>query len=45
MVVGNADSQKMVEGAAYRDNWDLSVARANEVVRYPSSARAPTLIN
>lgn len=34
MVVGHADTQKMIEGAAYRDNWDLSVARANEVVRY-----------
>ncbi len=34
MVVGHADTQKMKEGAAYRDNWDLSVARANEVVRY-----------
>ncbi|MCB9038111.1 MAG: OmpA family protein [Lewinellaceae bacterium] len=34
MVVGHTDSQKLVEGAAYRDNWDLSVARANEVVRY-----------
>ncbi len=34
MVVGHADTQKMKEGQAYRDNWDLSVARANEVVRY-----------
>lgn len=34
MVVGHTDDQKMIEGAAYRDNWDLSVARANEVVRY-----------
>jgi chemotaxis protein MotB len=34
MVVGYTDDQKMIEGAAYRDNWDLSVARANEVVRY-----------
>ncbi|HMQ46818.1 MAG TPA: OmpA family protein [Saprospiraceae bacterium] len=34
LIEGHADSQKMVEGAAYRDNWDLSVARANEVVRY-----------
>lgn len=34
MVVGHTDSQKMVEGATYRDNWDLSVARANRVVRY-----------
>lgn len=34
MVVGHTDDQKMVEGAAYRDNWDLSVARANRVVRY-----------
>ncbi len=34
MIVGHADSQRMKEGAIYRDNWDLSVARANEVVRY-----------
>jgi len=34
MVVGHTDDQKMIEGAAYRDNWDLSVARANAVVRY-----------
>lgn len=34
MVVGHTDDQKLIEGAAYRDNWDLSVARANRVVRY-----------
>lgn len=34
MVVGYTDDQKMVEGASYRDNWDLSVARASRVVRY-----------
>lgn len=34
MVVGHTDDQGMIEGAAYRDNWDLSVARANAVVRY-----------
>ena len=34
MVVGHTDDQKMIEGAAYRDSWDLSVARASRVVRY-----------
>ena len=34
MVTGHTDDQKLIEGAAYRDNWDLSVARANAVVRY-----------
>jgi chemotaxis protein MotB len=34
MVVGHADTQRIKEGSIYRDNWDLSVARANEVVRY-----------
>jgi len=34
MVVGHTDDEKMIEGAAYRDNWDLSVARASRVVRY-----------
>lgn len=34
MVVGHTDDQKLIEGAAYRDNWDLSVARASRVVRY-----------
>jgi chemotaxis protein MotB len=34
MVVGHTDDQGLIEGAAYRDNWDLSVARASRVVRY-----------
>ncbi|MEQ8705663.1 MAG: OmpA family protein [Phaeodactylibacter sp.] len=34
MVVGHTDDQQMIEGASYRDNWDLSVARASRVVRY-----------
>jgi len=34
MVVGHTDDQKLIEGAAYSDNWDLSVARASRVVRY-----------
>lgn len=34
MVVGHTDDQAMIEGAAYSDNWDLSVARASTVVRY-----------
>ncbi len=33
-VVGHTDDQGLIEGAAYRDNWDLSVARASRVVRY-----------
>lgn len=33
-VEGHTDSQKLVQGAAYRDNWDLSVARSVSVVRY-----------
>jgi len=33
-VEGHTDDQALVEGAAYRDNWDLSVARALNVVRY-----------
>jgi len=33
-VVGHTDDQKLIEGAAYRDNWDLSIARASKVVRY-----------
>ena len=34
LIEGHTDDQKMVEGAAYSDNWDLSVARAMKVVRY-----------
>ncbi len=34
MVVGHTDDEGLIEGAAYRDNWDLSVARASRVVRY-----------
>ena len=33
-VEGHTDDQSMIEGAAYRDNWDLSVARSVAVVRY-----------
>ena len=34
LVEGHTDDQKMVEGASYTDNWDLSVARAMKVIRY-----------
>ncbi len=34
VVEGHTDDQKMKPGAPYRDNWDLSVARATAVVRY-----------
>ncbi len=34
MVVGHTDDVPVKEGAIYRDNWDLSVARASRVVRY-----------
>jgi chemotaxis protein MotB len=33
-VEGHTDDQKMIEGAAYSDNWQLSVARSVAVVRY-----------
>ncbi|MEO1515545.1 MAG: OmpA family protein [Bacteroidota bacterium] len=32
-VEGHTDTRKMKEGAAYQDNWELSVARAMGVVR------------
>ena len=34
LIEGHTDDQKMIAGAAYSDNWDLSVARAMKVVRY-----------
>jgi chemotaxis protein MotB len=47
VVEGHTDKKSMVEGAPYRDNWDLSVARSTTVVRQlikdgvaPSSVRA-----
>lgn len=33
IVEGHTDNKQMVEGAAYRDNWDLSYRRADAVVR------------
>ena len=33
VVEGHADKRGMIEGAAYRDNLELSIARANSVVR------------
>ena len=33
MIEGHTDDDKLVAGAAYKDNWDLSVARAMSVVR------------
>lgn len=33
IVEGHTDAKKMVQGAAYSDNWDLSVARSVAVVR------------
>ena len=33
IVEGHTDDQKLVQGAAYSDNWDLSVARSVAVVR------------
>ena len=33
VVEGHTDDKKMVQGATYRDNWDLSVARSSNVVR------------
>lgn len=33
LIEGHTDDDKMIEGAAYKDNWDLSVARAMSVVR------------
>jgi chemotaxis protein MotB len=34
IVEGHTDKKQMVQGAAYRDNWDLSVARSVAVVRH-----------
>ncbi|MGA1543296.1 MAG: OmpA family protein [Saprospiraceae bacterium] len=34
LVEGHTDTDKMVEGAPYQDNWDLSIARSMGVVRY-----------
>jgi chemotaxis protein MotB len=34
LVEGHTDTDKMKEGAAYSDNWDLSVARSMGVVRF-----------
>ena len=34
LIEGHTDDQKLIEGAAYSDNWDLSLARAMKVVRY-----------
>ncbi len=33
MVEGHTDTDKVLPGAAYKDNWDLSVLRATSVVR------------
>jgi len=33
IVEGHTDNAKLVQGASYNDNWDLSVARAVSVVR------------
>ena len=33
MVEGHTDTDKVLAGAAYKDNWDLSVLRATSVVR------------
>lgn len=33
VIEGHADKRKMNPGTAYKDNWDLSVSRATEVVR------------
>ncbi len=33
LVEGHTDDDALIEGAAYSDNWDLSVARAMKVVR------------
>ena len=33
LVEGHTDDKKMIEGAAYADNWELSTARALNVVR------------
>ena len=33
MVEGHTDTDKVLGGAAYKDNWDLSVLRATSVVR------------
>ncbi len=33
LVEGYTDDEQLIEGAAYKDNWDLSVARAMKVVR------------
>ncbi|MCB0707136.1 MAG: OmpA family protein [Saprospiraceae bacterium] len=37
-VEGHTDDQKLVQGAAYSDNWALSVARSVAVVRYLTGA-------
>lgn len=34
LVESHTDHKKMVEGAIYADNWDLSARRSNNVVRY-----------
>lgn len=33
LVEGNTDDDQLVEGAPYKDNWELSVARAMKVVK------------
>ena len=33
IIEGHTDSKKVLDGKAYKDNWDLSVARATEVIR------------
>lgn len=33
MVEGHTDSQTMIPGAAFKDNWELSVARSSAVIR------------
>lgn len=46
LVEGHTDTDKIAPGSAYKDNWDLSVARATSVVRImqESSATDPVRI-
>jgi len=33
IIEGHTDDKQILDGKAYKDNWDLSVARATEVIR------------
>ncbi len=33
IIEGHTDNKQVLDGKAYKDNWDLSVARATEVIR------------